>query len=421
MMRIPNYGHVLVALSGGPDSVALALLALESGARVSAAHVEHGIRGADSVRDMEFVEDFCARQGIALYTARIAVPELAQKTGVGLETAAREARYAFLRKVKEQIGADVIATAHHRDDQMETVLMHLFRGCGTRGLEGMRARSGDLVRPLLEYSKADLIAYLRQNAPPSREAATTRRPAPPRNAFPNGAIPSILRAYPQAARAIAQLARVAQLEGAYLDAQARPLLRRELCGYSVDKSAPEALVKRAMACVIPDFGGVQAAYARRSASLPGGWQAETYGNRAYFIAPDAAPLSAAPLTASGARARGVEIVAAPCEGEISTAPMAQVFCGAALCGAVLRSRMQGDFIRPLGMVGRKKLSDYMADRKIPAPLRAFWPVVAVESEVLWVVGAGVSERSKVTASCGARVKLTARYTLEELGGIAHDL
>ena len=77
MMRIPNYGHVLVALSGGPDSVALALLALESGARVSAAHVEHGIRGADSVRDMEFVEDFCARQGIALYTARIAVPELA--------------------------------------------------------------------------------------------------------------------------------------------------------------------------------------------------------------------------------------------------------------------------------------------------------------------------------------------------------
>ena len=166
MMRIPNYGHVLVALSGGPDSVALALLALESGARVSAAHVEHGIRGADSVRDMEFVEDFCARQGIALYTARIAVPELAQKTGVGLETAAREARYAFLRKVKEQIGADVIATAHHRDDQMETVLMHLFRGCGTRGLEGMRARSGDLVRPLLEYSKADLITYLREKGQP---------------------------------------------------------------------------------------------------------------------------------------------------------------------------------------------------------------------------------------------------------------
>ena len=262
---------------------------------------------------------------------------------------------------------------------------------------------------------------MREKGQPYREDATNRLSDTPRNALRNGAIPSILRAYPQAARAIAQLARVAQLEGAYLDAQARPLLRRELCGYSVDKSAPEALVKRAMACVIPDFGGVQAAYARRSASLPGGWQAETYGNRAYFIAPDAAPLSAAPLTASGARARGVEIVAALCEGEISTAPMAQVFCGAALCGAVLRSRMQGDFIRPLGMVGRKKLSDYMADRKIPAPLRAFWPVVAVESEVLWVVGAGVSERSKVTASCGARVKLTARYTLEELGGIAHDL
>ena len=421
MMRIPNYGHVLVALSGGPDSVALALLALESGARVSAAHVEHGIRGADSLQDMEFVEDFCARQGIPLYTTRIDVPGLAQKAGVGLETAAREARYAFLREAKAKIGADVIATAHHRDDQMETVLMHLFRGCGTHGLEGMRPRSGDLVRPLLEYSKADLIAYLQKKGQPYREDATNRLSDTPRNALRNGAIPSILRAYPQAARAIAQLARVAQLEGEYLDAQARLLLRQELCGYSVDKGAPEALVKRAMACVIPDFGGVQAAYERHSASLPGGWQAETYGNRVYFISPAAAPLFVAPLTAGGACAGGVEVVAAPCEGEISTDPMAQVFCELALRGAVLRSRKQGDFIQPLGMAGRKKLSDYMADRKIPAPLRAFWPVVAVESEVLWVIGVGVSERSKVTEGCGACVKLTAKYTLEEWGGRAHDL
>ena len=174
MMRIPNYGHVLVALSGGPDSVALALLALESGAHVTAAHVEHGIRGADSVADMEFVEDFCARQGIALHTARIDVPALSRQTGLGLETAAREARYRFLREVKERVGADVIATAHHRDDQMETVLMHLFRGCGTRGLEGMRFRSGDLVRPLLAYTKEELTGYLRAKGQPYRQDVKIR-------------------------------------------------------------------------------------------------------------------------------------------------------------------------------------------------------------------------------------------------------
>ncbi len=413
MMRIPNYGHVLVALSGGPDSVALALLALESGAHVTAAHVEHGIRGADSVADMEFVEDFCARQGIALHTARIDVPALSRQTGLGLETAAREARYRFLREVKERVGADVIATAHHRDDQMETVLMHLFRGCGTRGLEGMRFRSGDLVRPLLAYTKEELTGYLRAKGQPYRQDATNFLNGTPRNALRNGVIPQILAAYPQAARAVAQLSLVAQLEGEYLDAQAAPLLRRELCGYSVDRRAPEALVKRAMARIVPDYGGVCAAYEKRAASLPGGWRAETYGARVYFTSPAARPLAAVPLLEGGARAAGVEVVASRWAGGVSADPMAQVFCREALCGASLRSRACGDFIRPLGMDGRKKLSDYMADRKVPAPLRAFWPVVAVENEVLWVIGVGVSQRSRVTDGCAARVKLTARYTFEE--------
>lgn len=411
-MRIPNYGHVLVALSGGPDSVALALLALESGARVSAAHMEHGIRGADSVADMQFVQEFCARRGIPLSVARIDAPALARRLGVGVETAAREARYRFLREVKERVGADVIATAHHRDDQMETVLMHLFRGCGTRGLEGMRERNGDLVRPLLEYGKAELLEYLRERGQPYCEDATNRVCNTPRNALRNGAIPLILSAYPQAACAIARLARVARLEGDCLDSMAEPLLRAELCGHSVDRNAPEALVKRALARVVPDYSGVCAAYEKSSASLPGGWQAETCAGRIYLVSPLAKPLCDAYLTPEGARSGGVEILASASPCEISRDPMAQIFSAGALKGAMLRVRRSGDFIQPLGMSGRKSLGDYMADRRLPAPLRRFWPVVAVDDEILWVIGVGVSERSKVRPESGACVKLTARYILE---------
>jgi len=407
MLKIPNYGRVLVALSGGADSVALALLALESGAQVMAAHVEHGIRGEASERDMAFVQDFCARQGIELHAVRMNVPEIAQQQGIGLETAARQARYAFLREAKLRVGADVIATAHHMDDQMETVLMHLFRGCGTRGLEGMRERSGDIVRPLLKYSKAELIEYLNRRQQCWCEDETNREAITPRNVLRNRAIPGILSAYPQAGRAVARLARAAQLEGEYLDAQAGRLVKKELCGWSIEKDAPEALVKRALAGFIPDFEGVGEAYQREAVSLPGGWQARTCQGRIYLTAPDAQPFSAVPL-GDTTQAGGVHIVREAWPDEPSRDKMAQVFAAAALKGAQLRPRRPGDFIRPFGMQGKKLLSDYMQGRGIPLPLRDFWPLIAVDDEVLWVIGTGVSETSKVRTG-SACVRLTAKY------------
>ena len=198
MLEIPNYGHVLVALSGGADSVALALLAKQCCARVTAAHVEHGIRAEASKRDMAFVQEFCKRHEIPLHTVCLDIPAMAKANSTGLETAAREARYAFLQSVKDKTGADVIATAHHMDDQMETVLMHLFRGSGTHGLEGMREKNGDIVRPLLGYTKAQLVEYLAQLGESFCEDETNRQDITPRNILRNRAIPQILSAYPRA-------------------------------------------------------------------------------------------------------------------------------------------------------------------------------------------------------------------------------
>lgn len=408
MPSIPNYGHVLVALSGGSDSIALALLAKEHCDRVTAAHVEHGIRAEASCRDMEFVRQFCHRHGIELHVARLDVPAIARRDGVGLETAAREARYAFLRKIKEEIGADAIVTAHHMDDQMESVLMHIFRGSGTRGLEGMRERSGDIVRPLLGYTKAQLLEYLAEKGEAFCEDETNRQDITPRNLLRNQVMGQILSAYPRAREAVSRLAQTAQLEGAYLDREAGKLLRREFCGWSVDKNADEALVKRAIASLIPEYSSVCDAYDGRAASLALGWQARTVNGRIYLTAPDAAPMGEFPLGETITRTPSVEISAQMWEAVPSRDPMAQVFRREALQNACIRVRRDGDFIRPFGMRGKKLLSDYMQGRGMPLPLRDFWPVLAVGNEVLWVIGVGVSESSKVIegAQC---VRLTAKY------------
>ena len=134
--------RVLIALSGGADSVALASMLAEARNALQitllAAHLDHAIR-PESAEDAAFCGRLCARLGIPLYTARVDVPAEAARTGEGLETAARRLRHQWLRQVKDEVGADVIALAHHMDDQAETVLMHLARGTGPEGIGGMRS------------------------------------------------------------------------------------------------------------------------------------------------------------------------------------------------------------------------------------------------------------------------------------------
>ncbi|HET9314553.1 MAG TPA: tRNA lysidine(34) synthetase TilS, partial [Vicinamibacteria bacterium] len=157
-------GQSLVSgLSGGADSVAL-LHALVTAGRersvgVIAAHLDHQLR-ADSAADARFCQDLCDRLGVPLRTGRADVAIRAGREGDGIEQAARIERRAFLRRVQAQTGARAIVLAHTRDDQAETVLLRLFRGSGRVGLGAMRARTRHLLRPLLDVTRADVIAYL---------------------------------------------------------------------------------------------------------------------------------------------------------------------------------------------------------------------------------------------------------------------
>ena len=153
---------LLVALSGGADSVALLRVLHTAGYQCEAAHCNFHLRGEESNRDERFVRQLCQKYGIRLHITDFNTTQYATEKRISIEMAARELRYNWFEKIKEECGAHVIAVAHHQDDSVETMLFNLIRGTGITGLLGIRPRNGAIVRPLLCINREEIIRYLQQ-------------------------------------------------------------------------------------------------------------------------------------------------------------------------------------------------------------------------------------------------------------------
>ncbi|MDL2263349.1 tRNA lysidine(34) synthetase TilS [Synergistaceae bacterium OttesenSCG-928-I11] len=180
---------ILVALSGGSDSMALlSLLRERYEGEIAAAHLEHGFRGAASVADADFVRTYCESIGIFCYVKHVDVPG-SRRGGESAEMAGRRARYDFFCEVAQREGFTWIATGHTADDVVETMLLNLFRGTGYRGLSGIAGRRGKIVRPLIDCRRGDLRAYLAERNIPWREDETNATGDYRRNKIRNELLP----------------------------------------------------------------------------------------------------------------------------------------------------------------------------------------------------------------------------------------
>lgn len=420
--------HVLAALSGGADSVALVCLLnekrLKGEIELTLAHFEHGIRGEESREDQAFAIALANRLNLTLITENASVPEEAKKTGEGIETCARRLRHEFLNRARIQSGADVIATAHHKGDQAETVLMHILRGGGLTGAKGMREKDGAYVRPLLNHSKDELIQYLLSIGETWREDKTNFLTDNPRNFLRLEVINKVKTAYPGAEDALCRFSEIAQDEDDYMRSQAQKafeaIAENTLGVWTLNNpdKYPVALIRRVIKMIAPDFGFDEIEKARTClsrASLSGGWQAIRRDIGLYLIPPLESP-GEVPLSLSGKTVLSGICEIAPTDEEISKSAFTAIerVNPEPLSGAVVRTRRDGDFMRPLGMGGRKKLlSDIMTDRKIPLPLRNRLPVVAKGSEVLWIITGDISESIRTDAGTA---KISLKATLNHTYG-----
>ncbi|RXH55358.1 tRNA lysidine(34) synthetase TilS [Granulicella sibirica] len=216
--------RVCVAISGGADSVAL-LTALHTantlpreslGVGLSAVHVHHGLRAEEADADAAFVQDLCTRLNIPLQTHHTSVPAHVEQTGETIEEAARTLRYEIFHKLLAEGHADVLLTAHTLDDQAETVLMKLLRGAWTEGLSAIHPvltlPKGKILRPLLDTSRAQIVALLTETAQPWREDSSNASPAHTRNRLRHDILPILRAENPSLDRTLANLAELAREE-----------------------------------------------------------------------------------------------------------------------------------------------------------------------------------------------------------------
>ena len=260
-------GPVLAAVSGGLDSMCLLHLLTAWGREwsitVTAAHFNHQLRGPESDRDERFVRDWCGAHGVPFVSGRGDVRALAARRGQSLEEAAREARYAFLTKEKERLGCRYVLTAHHADDNAETMLLNLLRGTGLRGLTGIPAARGFLLRPFLQVTREELAAYAAAHSIPYVEDSTNALDDAARNVLRHQVLPVLKRLNPQAVEHMSRTAALLAEDEAALAADCGRLLQgcAVIPGVSAKipvpilKAAPAAIRSRAVLAVLAAVGG----------------------------------------------------------------------------------------------------------------------------------------------------------------------
>ena len=262
--KFPHGGRVLCAVSGGLDSMCLLdYMARQRGFSVAAAHFNHQLRGAEADRDESFVRDYCAKRHIPFVSGSGDVRSFSEKEGLSIEEAARRLRYDFLKETAEENGADAILTAHHADDNAETVLLSLIRGTGSAGLAGIPQVRGNICRPFLRIPRAELAAYAAAHGVPHVEDSTNDDPdAAARNALRSSVMPVLRQINPKCVENIARTSAILREESDALESMARGLMNqiKELPdGVSVPclmlTEVPQAVAERAVLQLIAQVAG----------------------------------------------------------------------------------------------------------------------------------------------------------------------
>lgn len=457
-------GHrIIVGVSGGADSVALlhvlTLLQHDVPLTLLVAHLNHRLRGEQAAEDARFVASLAQRWGLEAVCEEADVAALAREQGVGIQEAAREARYRFFQRLARRWGADRIALAHHADDQVETVLFRFIRGTGPHGLAGIPPVRGPIIRPLIEVPKAAILQHLRVHGLPCRTDPSNVDVGYRRNRIRLELIPYIEERYnPAFRRAVLRLADILREEQDFLDehghgvyrsaarevygpgsqgeeaevtdvylsrdvlAQVHPAMRRRVVrialarlrvsGKRLDwelvqrvlegKGGPVDLPDGVSACFGP---GEIHLYRRRLPAPEGGFDFLVDVPGRYRVGPRGGQVrlwrdDAAALYREGVAALLAELQ----EGEKRRegAPDFQLGPWEAALDwdrlrppLRLRTRRPGDRFQPLGMEGTRKLQDVFVDLKIPRGERDAWPLLADEEGIVSIIGLRVAERVRV--------------------------
>ena len=438
---IPDKGRVLVAVSGGGDSVALLCLLAELARHgalhlVGVAHFNHQLRPPASDEDERFCRSLADRFDLPCVVESAAVAALARRQRISIEHAGHRARHQFFVRAAQRTGATHVAIGHTRDDQAETCLLRLLRGAGAAGLAAIRPRRGPVVRPLLAVRRAELRAYLASRGVPFREDGSNLDQRVPRNRVRHDLLPYLERYSPQVVERLACSAEIARADEEWLAqaahdsaaglvapvdggvefdagrfASLHPALGRRIArnllarmsGRAAGFDQIERLRRLAggaptridlPGCRAERLDAVVRVTARVGRGRPGG-----VGPFEYTLdVPGEVRVPEADLVVSAERAR-VELLPSRPDRVVGRDGGQAVSVDVGAGSLAVRNWRPGDRFRPLGLHGhRKKLQDLFVDRKVPRDARSRVPVVLDDTgRVIWIVGLGVGEDFRISS------------------------
>ena len=424
--------RLLIALSGGPDSVALmhALCRLRRRHRwqLSAVYINHNIRPRSARREERFCAELCERMKVDFLVERADVPAMATRRRISVEEAARDFRYDTFERLAREHNFDRVVLGHHADDQVETILFRLVRGTGPSGLVGMPVRRGLFVRPLLEHSKAEILEYLKTNNLAFCRDASNDSSQYSRNFIRNRVLPVLReRLNPKVDRAILGLADTLAVDEAFLEEETDRAARRclavtpggkfnldleMLAGYPA--AIRHRLLRRCLRATWQTEANPDKATVERvvrliengsgATSLPNRVRAEISGGRLWLIGRSSRKVDAELVPG---RKLELEWPAVNISGRLVERSRVRLPDRTRRNRAVLdwsslrppmtvRTIRTGDKFGPLGMKGHKKVGDFLTDHKAPRPLRDEILLLCDQVGIVWIVGYEIAARVRVS-------------------------
>ncbi|MBL7889039.1 MAG: tRNA lysidine(34) synthetase TilS [Bacteroidia bacterium] len=409
---------ILLAISGGLDSVVMCDLFHQAGLQFAIAHCNFQLRGKESDGDEDFVEALAEKYDVAFHCVSFDTAAYAKKKKLSIQEAARELRYSWFEELRTQYNYSAIAVAHHRDDSVETLFINLLRGTGIRGLHGILPQQGNIIRPLLFAGRKELEAYSKKRKLKFREDSSNESDKYLRNRIRHHLIPMLEELRPGAAQQIdLTMEHLRSVEAIYLDAiekKRRSVMEKEsgLVKFSIKKIKKLVPVHVYLFEFLSPFGFNMETVLEIESALDAisGKQFATKTHRLIkdrdFLLLEEIKKEQKPVFFK-VKAGQKKLVIADHEIKIKTIlkdkqfkvllskNIAQLDHAKLKFPLVCRTWQKGDVFQPIGMKGKKKLSDFLTDQKLSVIEKENTLVLLSGNDIVWVVGHRIDERYKV--------------------------
>jgi tRNA(Ile)-lysidine synthase len=415
---------VLLAVSGGVDSMVMLHLMKKQGFDIAVAHVNYGLRGADSKKDEELVVNWCAKNEIPCFVTR--VEKEAYDQGESIQMVARKIRYHFFEELSAEHGFSKIATAHNLNDSLETVLLNLTKGTGIAGLTGIAVKRDNLIRPLLFATKEQVYAYAKAENLVWREDSSNEKNAYQRNLIRNEVIPLLRKINPNIEQTFVNTSE--RLEGVkeLLDEAKRNLSANDQKNESVQNfditwfmgtSKYKVLLHELIRPLGFNYSDIQDI----SEAILNGQSGKVFHSGSYSLHLDRDRLIASQEQEElisvavkeptsevvfGEQTLKFDVVVGNDFPKEQNANIAFFDLDLLKFPMEVRSWQQGDVIYPLGLKGSKKVSDVFIDAKVPKPVKGKVPVLTSEHQLVWLAGLKMDDRFKVSSDTFLMLKVT---------------